>query len=224
MLNRMMHICTFILLSLITAAQTDSSQMQAYDPETHKLKDGIFLSFEDFRHNRPVPIERIISKEKMGDEDYLKKTIKANEKIHFFDGLGLEQSVHRLAIWGFSQNNKLYLRHNGIFNPVPKLSCLSHFVSFVVVTSTGFSPYGAYYDDYYPSVNARERSEMRHYIIDLRTGKINDFTRENLSESIKDDKELHKAYERLGKRKKRKQKFEYLQRYNERNPLYLPIH
>lgn len=184
----------------------------------------MYLDYEDFRRNRPIPIIRIVSKEKTSDDEFLKKTIKDNEKIHFFDELGLEQSVHRLSIWGFSQNNKLYVQHNGIFNTVPKLKRLSHFISYVVLTNSGFVPYGAYYSDYYPAVNARERSEMKHYFVDLSDGRIYEMSPPHLIKAFATDKALQEQYAQLDEDEEKDRMFEFLKRYNERNPLYLPNH
>jgi hypothetical protein len=58
--------------------------------------------------------------------------------------------------------------------------------------------------------------------MDFKTGKVYDYDVQALEVLLMQDPELHNEFSQLRKKKKRQQKFVYLRRFNERNPLYLP--
>jgi hypothetical protein len=68
-----------------------------------------------------------------------------------------------------------------------------------------------------------ETSEMRQFILDFNTGKVMDYDYKNLEMILMRDPELHDEFSNLRKRKKKQLKFLYIRKFNERNPLYLPV-
>jgi hypothetical protein len=83
-----------------------------------------------------------------------------------------------------------------------------------------YSPYGSYYSPYRQNSG---RTELRQYLIDFDSGKILEYDVENTELLLMRDAELHEEYMRLPGKKKKDLMFVYIRKFNERNPLYLPV-
>jgi len=64
---------------------------------------------------------------------------------------------------------------------------------------------------------------MKQYLLDFDTGKIMEYDNNSVEVLLMKDPELYDEYMALGKRKKKQLKFYYIRKFNERNPLYLPV-
>ncbi|MGC9341247.1 MAG: hypothetical protein ACP5E3_00955, partial [Bacteroidales bacterium] len=64
---------------------------------------------------------------------------------------------------------------------------------------------------------------MKQYLLDFETGKLLDYDFKSVEVLLMRDPELHSEYVELRKRKKKQLKFFYIRKFNERNPLYLPV-
>jgi hypothetical protein len=67
------------------------------------------------------------------------------------------------------------------------------------------------------------RSEIKQFIVDFETGKVLDFDMENTELLLMKDAQLHEEYVRLPRKKKKELMFVYIRKFNEKNPLYLPV-
>ena len=84
-----------------------------------------------------------------------------------------------------------------------------------------YSPYGSYYSPYRQS--NMSRNEMKQYIIDFESGKMLEFDVENTELLLMKDNKLYEEYVQLSRKKKRELMFVYIRKFNENNPLYLPV-
>jgi hypothetical protein len=64
---------------------------------------------------------------------------------------------------------------------------------------------------------------MHQFIMDFDSGKIYDYNEESMEVLLMRDPELHDEYMGLSKKKKQQLKFFYIRKFNERNPLMLPL-
>jgi hypothetical protein len=64
---------------------------------------------------------------------------------------------------------------------------------------------------------------MRQYILDFESGNLLEYEVKSLEILLMKDPELHDEYSQLRRKKKRQLKFLYLRKFNERNPLYIPV-
>jgi len=218
-------------LAIITFAQGDTVMVK-YTPD-FKFKEGIYLNFNQVKNNSPISGARILANKDYRDDDFFDEVLN-KDYISFFDNLGMRQQVQTKNIWGFSRNGVLYININGGFNRVTIVGNICHFVATVTTYNTRYNdPYynNPYYSPYYnPYSNpysmgssSYETSEMRQFILDFNTGKVMDYDYKNLEMILMRDPELHDEFSNLRKRKKKQLKFLYIRKFNERNPLYLPV-
>lgn len=212
----MKRITTFLLLFFIIfntiAQQTTDSTL--FD-RNFRFNDGIFLSFNDVKSNSPIPKSNIItSVDKNLFNFYDLLFDQKNFTVIMLDGT--EETFKPSQIWGYSSEGHLYINYNGYFSLVPVLGAICHFIA----TEEVFDNYsGGYYDQYYSTGSHIQTFQA---IIDFTTGQLNYFTTQNIEPIFARDTILYKEWSELSKNKKRKLIFVYLQKFNERNHVYLP--
>ncbi len=231
----------FIILSLLASGQEQSGTVKY--TLNFRFKDGIYLNFDQVKTNSPVPKSKLLTSADYNDRDFFNKVF-ASEKIYFYDEMGVRQEVKKEDIWGYARNGILYVMIQGNFNRITFVGNICHFVADVTTYDNrydyyspyygyydpyyypysyygGYYPYGMYYSPYYRPYNTA-RNELRQYIIDFETGKILEFTVENVKLLIMKDPELYEEFVKLPKKKQKELMFVYVRKFNERNPLYLP--
>ena len=93
-----------------------------------------------------------------------------------------------------------------------------------------YSPYGYgnYYSPYssygypYRSGNTT-RTELKQYLIDFESGKRLEFDIENTQLLLMKDTALYEEFMKLSRKKQKQMMFVYIRKFNEKNPLYLPV-
>jgi hypothetical protein len=228
--SRLLYIALFLLMfiPLISTAQTDTSSMVRYTPE-FAFNDGIFLTFDQVKNNAPIPKSRLITEVDYYDKDFFTKVL-SGKYIYFYDFFGNRQDVKSSDIWGFSRDGILYILMDDEFFRITIIGRICHFVATVTTYENRYNdpyyynPY--YYDSYYryggyPSNTTT--NETRQYLLDFNTGEVYDYNTDNLEVLLMKDPELHDEYSQLGNKKKKQLRFLYLRKFNEKNPLYLPV-
>lgn len=212
-----------ITLNIINYAQEESDTIE-YN-FGFLFNDGIYLDFNNFRNNKPLDFFRFIYPSFIDDNFFQK--LDSVPEIIFTDDLGISIKKSKFQIWGYCKNGKPYVFYNGKANLIPFVGSISHFVSSVKVMYNNF--YDPFYDPfYYPyysptSMNRSYQSEeLRHYIIDMETGKILEYNLSNIEEIFKREPKIYNEFSKLSKRKKNKQMFYYIRLYNELRPLRIP--
>lgn len=195
-----------------------------YNPE-FKFNDGIYLSFEQLKNNIPIPVARVLSETDHNDPDFFNKLLE-EKKIIYFDDFGVQQTVSVEKIWGFSRNGVVYIRIGNNFSRITVIGSICHFVANITTyNSRYYDPY--YYNPYYYRYSASPATttttEMRQYLIDFETGKILDYDIQGVEVLLMKDPELYDEFAALKTKKKKQMKFLYIRKFNERNPLYIPV-
>ena len=210
-----------------------------YTPD-FRFKDGIYLSFDQIKANNPIPKAKLLTSADYNDREFFTKVFES-DKVYFYDEVGIRQEVAKSNIWGFARNGVLYVLIQDSFNRVTFFGNICHFVADVTTYDTrsnNYSPYG-YYDPYnspygYGSYNPYgsyyspygqqtvARNELKQYIIDFETGKVLDFTTDNVEMLLMKDPAIYDEYIQLPAKKKKELRFVYIRKFNEKNPLYLP--
>ncbi|MCF8221609.1 MAG: hypothetical protein K9J25_00570 [Bacteroidales bacterium] len=236
---RALIISLLAALSLSIAAQDDERQMVEFTPD-FRFNDGIFLNFEQVKANNPISKAKILTSADYNARDFFKQVFE-NEKIFFYDPLGMRQELNKEDIWGYSRNGILYVQVQGNFNRVTYVGNISHFVADITTYDRRYygSPYNyydpytspyyyrnysPYYSPYYMPYQptTASRNEMVQYMIDFESGKVIEFDLKNVEMLLMKDPELYDEFMKLSRRKKKQQKFLFLRKYNEKHPLYLP--
>jgi len=215
--------------------------MVKYTPD-FRFRDGIYVNFDQVKQNNPIPKAKILTSTDYNDKEFFKKLLES-EKIYYYDGMGVRQEVSVSNIWGYSRNGVLYIQVQNNFNRITFVGSISHFVADVTTyDNRSYSPYGGYYDPYYYSPygygnyyypygsyyspygrNTMSRNEIKQYIFDFENGKILEFDQKNTESLLLRDNELYEEYVRLPRKDRKDLMFVYIRRYNEKNPLYLPV-
>jgi hypothetical protein len=212
-----------------------------YTPD-FRFKDGIYVNFDQVKQNSPIPKAKLLTSTDYNDKEFFKKLLES-EKIYYYDGMGVRQEVSVSNIWGYSRNGVLYIQVQNNFNRITFVGSICHFVADVTTYDDRYySPYGGYYDPYYYSPygygnyyspygsyyspygrNNMSRNEIKQYIFDFESGKILEFDQKNTESLLLRDSELYEEYVRLPRKDRKDLMFVYIRRYNEKNPLYIPV-
>jgi hypothetical protein len=210
-----------------------------YTPE-FRFTDGIYLNFDQVKQNSPIPKSKILTSIDYNDREFFKKILEG-EKIYFYDNVGIRQEVAKNTIWGYSRNGVLYVQVQDNFNRITFVGNICHFVADITtIDSRSYSsPYGYYdpyyspysYGNYYSPYNSYyspyrtnvARNELKQYLIDFESGKVLEFDVENTELLLMKDDKLYEEYVQLSRKKKKELMFVYVRKFNENNPLYIPI-
>jgi hypothetical protein len=222
---RLIIFLAFVLVQFNLVAQKDSIERVAYSPD-YKFDEGIYINFEQVKHNHPIAKSRIISTVDVNDDQFF-EALFTKQVIAFYDDFGMKQEVKLKLLWGYSKNGVLYVRMNETFCRISYIGSICHFLANITVLQNQYEDpyfYNQYY--YYRSLSTPRNyttTEMRQFIMDFDSGKIYDYNESNIEVLLMRDPELHDEYTGLSKRKKQQLKFFYIRKFNERNPLMLPV-
>ncbi|HLP72738.1 MAG TPA: hypothetical protein VK155_07545 [Bacteroidales bacterium] len=224
--------------------QENKPGMVKFTPD-FRFKDGIFLNFEQVKENNPIPKAKLLTSVDYNDREFFRKLFE-NDKIYFYDNMGIRQEVGKNNIWGYARNGVLYVQIQENFNRITFVGSISHFVADITTyDSRYYNPYGYgnYYDPYYyspygynsyyspyspyspyysPYRSNMSRNELKQYIIDFDNGKVLEFDIHNTELLLMKDNQLYEEWVNLPRRKRKELMFVYIRKFNEKNPLYIP--
>ncbi len=211
-----------------------------YTPD-FRFTDGIYLTFDQIRLNRPIPKAKLLTSVEYNDREFFKKIL-VMDKIYFYDNLGVRQEIPKNTIWGYARNGVLYIQIQENFNRITFVGNICHFVADITTYDSRYynSPYG-YYDPYYSPYgygsyynpyssysspyrqSNMTRTELKQYLIDFESGKVLEFDIKNTELLLMKDNEIYEEYVQLSRRKKKVLMFVYIRKFNDKNPLYIPV-
>ena len=219
----MRKLSSILLLALAACglAQTDSV---AYSHE-FPLKEGVYLSYTDFRRNQPVPKEAIQSKEDKTQLDFIGKSVADNKEIVVLID-SAERKLETAKLWGYSQNNTVYLNYESKFYRVPVFGNISHFIGTVEVynyNNMGLYGGGIYGMGVGMPVGGAKQREVRQFIFDFYSGEIMDYNLSNVEMLISRDMKLYEEFMKLKKSRRKEMMLMYLRKFNAAHPISFPV-
>lgn len=200
-----------LILSLLSNAQTSTI---AYSRD-YEFKEGVFLTFDQFKNNGPILKSAIVSGIPKNQIDFLSEALEQKNLVYM--EAGKEQTIATNDVWGYCQNRSIFINFNNEFNRLSVIGTLSLFSSLVVKTPPGRDPMG----DIYTMNTSYE--EFHQFVFDTETNKVYEFNVKNMELLLKNDTELYGQFMKLKKRAKADSIFIYLRKYTEKHPLYLPL-
>jgi len=245
---RILFVISFLVSagSHIALMGQDRPGMEKYTPD-FKFNDGIYLNFDQVKSNSPIPKSKLLTSLDYNDREFFKKVLEG-DKIYFYDDMGVRQDISTNTIWGYSRNGVIYVQIQENFNRITFVGNICHFVADITTVDSRYnnSPYGYYdpyyspygYNNYYSPYNSYyspynsyspynqsnvSRTEMKQYIIDFESGKVMEFDTDNTELLLMKDNQLYEEYVQLSNRKKKELMFVYIRKFNEKNPLYIPV-
>ncbi len=193
-----------------------------YDTDTTRnifiYKEGVYLDYLQFRENKPIPKEKIVSDIDTSQLDFFTKII-SKKSIQFYDVNGQVQQVEPSAVWGYYQNEILFINYKNTFYKVPVIGSICYFIGTEEVTY--YSSYGMGMSMGYPyGMNVPMKvKETREFLMDYYTGNIYLFSIEQLEEMLKADPALYTEFSNLSKRLKKKRYSYYIRLFNEKHSI-----
>ena len=226
-------------IPVIRVSGQEKEGMVKYTSE-FRFTDGIYLNFDQVKLNSPIPKSKLLTSIDYNDREFFKKILEG-DKIYFYDNMGVRQEVAKNSIWGYSRNGVIYIQVQDNFNRITFVGNICHFVADVTtIDSRSYnSPYG-YYDPYYspysyssyynpyspyysPYRSNMTRNELKQYLIEFESGKVLEFDVSNTELLLMKDNKLYEEYVQLSRKKKKELMFVYIRKFNENNPLYIPV-
>ena len=198
---------------------TENSNNKIKYTPSFKFTDGIYLNFQQVKNNNPIPKSQILTTIDYNSFDFYDNLFE-NRYITVYDNLGIQKKVDVKKIWGFSNKGVLYINLNDEFNRIPVFGSICHFTANKTIQE--YDPYRYNNSYYYYNDPYTTKTEMMQYLLDFETSKIYNFTLKSVETIISKDPELFEEFSKLSNRKKKKLKFLYIRKYNQKHPVYFP--
>jgi hypothetical protein len=208
--SKLLLILFCFFLTVNSYGQNDSALVPAF----LDVPDGIYLSYTDFRYNKAILKENIVS---TGNKDQLDFIGKILEKEKFsFSKDQKSNTLETRFVWGFVQNKTLYINYKGSFYRVPVFGSICYLVATLEIIGVGF------YDPMFGpgSGPSARQQEVREFLINFYDGVITEFKMDQVELLLARDKGLYDEFKKLSNKKQKEQIFRYIRRYNEAHPVY----
>lgn len=200
----------FLLLMICTGnlfSQVDSIKYTS----DFKFREGIYRSFEEFKRNEPSIEEKAIVNEN-SEIQFLVGNFTKAEKIYYYDSKGNYQRLKRNELWGFCSKGNIYVNLKNNYQRLIKIGSIIHFTE---------SHGTLYYNRRAPISKINRPNRDIQYMIDFQTGVFLSYNLKNFLSLLIRDKDLYFEFTSIKRNsKKEKQMFIYLNRFNDRNPVY----
>ena len=203
------RILIIVFFSFAFSIHAQIDDVVKYSPD-FVFREGIYLTYEDFTNNRPIQLTDIVSMTENGEAD-IHAHLTNKVSFTYKDSSGTSHKGSSRKIWGFCDEQIIYINFNADFNRLPKLASLCHFTAMV--------PRSAGYHDFMYAGNAETEQE---YILDTETGKILAYTPKMLEPIFKRDKKIYEEYKLIDKKQRQDAIFRFMTLYNDTHPLYFP--
>jgi len=195
----------------------------------YEFNEGIYMNTGMVKYNRPIPPARIVSDAERYDHHFYENLLDA-EEIILYDVHGVPGRLKVKDIWGYAYNGSLYIQVGQHFHRLNLEGSISRFMASATtyekrplssIDSSRYTPgyYRPYSDRY---VYANPTVEKKIYLLDFENNTMYEESPESLEKLLLRDYELYSEYEALSRRQRKEKQTEYIQRFNERHPLYFP--
>lgn len=178
------------------------------------LRDGLYMDFQAFRNNAPdVPLDRVRDAQGLSVIDLRR----VSGKLFWQPDTGAQQPIDIRSVWGFCQNDVVYIGTTNGFYRIGLMGSLSHLV--VEQTYRDWDPYMYGYP-----MGGVTRTVLVQQLLDMRTGRYLPFNASGMDEALQHDRVLSEEFRALPKKQRNSTEalFRFLRLYNDRNPLTFP--
>lgn len=172
------------------------------------LRDGVYLSPASFRANRPdVPLADLRDDQGLPVLDI--RTVVS--KLYWQADTGGTKALRMNAMWGFCQNDVVYIQAGNGFYRIGLMGSLAHMV--YQQSYIDWDPY------FYGSVS---RTVLVQQMVDIERGAVLPFNATGMLQALQADPILLEEFQNLPKKHRNSTEvlFRFLRTYNQRHPLY----
>ena len=184
-----------------------------------RLYEGLYLNYQEFRVNWPIPKEQIITTIDKDQLDFYSKLIQ-QDIIEYKERDGSITKIQSNRVWGYCQNNIIFINLDKNFFRIPIFGAISNFLGTVEVASIS-QGYDPFMNAPMNSTQTRTR-EIRQFLLDFYSGEVSPFGIEKTEDLLKRDESIYKEYMALSKKNKKELATKYIRMYNEKHPVYFP--
>ena len=215
-LMRKLQLIIFFVLSFNSNLRAQDSVI--YSKE-FRLYEGIYINYEDLRFNWPIDKEKIITNLPKEQLDFFSKLVES-DMIEYKERDGSVIKIKTEKIWGYCQNNVIFINQENSFFRIPVFGAISSFIGAVAVInhSPGFDPFM----NTPSNSTAHSIKEFRPFLFDFYSGDITEFSLEILEEYLSRDISLVSEFKQLRKKKKKEYAAKYIRLFNEKHPVFFP--
>lgn len=215
-LMRKLQLIIFFVLSFNVNLRAQDSVI--YSKE-FRLYEGIYINYEDLRFNWPIDKEKIITNLPKEQLDFFSKLVES-DMIEYKERDGSVIKIKTEKIWGYCQNNVIFINQENSFFRIPVFGAISSFIGAVAVInhSPGFDPFM----NTPSNSTAHSIKEFRPFLFDFYSGDITEFSLEILEEYLSRDISLVSEFKQLRKKKKKEYAAKYIRLFNEKHPVFFP--
>ncbi len=183
----------------------------------NSIKEGIFLTYEDFRHNQVIPKSDIKTSIKKEQLDFLSK-VTLSDTVNYFIGNTSGKTATK-KIWGYYQNNTLFVNYANEFYRVPVFGAICYFVATVdTYYNNGF--YDPFFNGGMAVGATTPTKEIRDFLMNFYDGKIIPFSVDAAEELLQKNKVVYDEFMKLKKRQRKEQVSRYIRKFNEQQAIY----
>ncbi len=187
----------FYFISLVSLGQAMEEDYAIYS-NNFDFKQGIYLSFNEFKSNSPGLIEEF---ERRG-----------NNILVFNDSAKKFLAVNPNSVWGYCYDNNVYISAEGGFWKIVNVGQLSQFTAIVITKFQTVDTFGFPIERY--------SKVLSQLFLDFNTGEVKRLKKENLLPYLEETNILSKKVEK--KLKSEEGLIMALKEYNKLNPIYFP--
>lgn len=198
-----------------------------------EFKDGIYLSYNDFKTNTPSVSLNDIHYEIVEQKN---KTSQSVTTKRFSSSITIAITID--SLWGICIEGRPYIatggtnkgdfvfQDDGLSEIKKKNQKVYSFSKFVFTGhlcyffTTNYKSSGISFTTLlYPDKTAKMKSDQ--YLLKVSTGELTSFNSSNLLKLISNDIDLYLKYKKMSKNQKKKEIFNVFREYNSRNPIFL---
>ncbi|MEA3476993.1 MAG: hypothetical protein U9R60_02350 [Bacteroidota bacterium] len=218
-----------LIVPFLAGQDLPDTTLVRYSPD-YEFRDGLYMNPGMVKANRPIPPARIISDRDKFDYEFYNVLLK-KEYILLNDKQGVQTYIKPEQLWGYAYKGELYIQIERSFQRLILEGNISRFVASATTYDERASKQfdsGAYPSRYYYGPyrrrppNSYATKSRGVYLLDFETNILYDDTPEDLEKILVRDSQLLLEYSALKRKERKKRLLEFIQRYNERHPLYLP--
>jgi len=179
-------------------------------------KRGIYLSFEDFFENTPIPLSHTDNGYGFAHENYL-YSLKKEQIIRYHDEFGVLRTVPASTIWGYCTGDNFFVSMGVGYAKILVIGSISYFVADVLVelpavaTATGGGGAGF-------AATPRYSYEKQPFILNVADGRIFPAEPAKLALFLEQDSALHADYMAFKPKMRRKQLIPTITEFNLAHP------
>jgi hypothetical protein len=218
--------CYCILSLICLFAEVKSVKAQNANLPAIKFKTGIYLSLEQLINNDPIPVATLMS----FSDDCIPKNIKSTlidyKRDHSEINANMKKArCQRIFFFSFADNLVPYYRgSSGQWITFGRISIITIYTAKVYR--------GVVHDHYkeYDPMNGWERWPFKDnfvngpsldiYLLDLNSWKAIKFNSKKLSSMFKTDPDIYQEFTSLKKHDRKEKALDFIQRYNDRYPIF----